>query len=121
LAAGAGAPAEPAGGGSVVDIAGDGLEPGVVVAVAGALDFAGAAGFDAPTGGVLTGTSASTGVALLAPPLMFTVFAALGGIAAAELLSVLHAQRLRAPIQRHIDDRVPLLDILIISVLQCVG
>jgi hypothetical protein len=92
---------------------------------------AGAAGVDVPLAGVLdgdAGTLASTGLAPLVPALaaalmfiVFTVVAALGGIALDELLSALHAQRLRAAIQRHNDDCVPLLDILIISVLQCVG
>lgn len=129
LAAGAGAPAAP---GFVIDIAGVGVVVGVVdgvVGVVGVFGLAGVVGFAALPAIALeaeVGPVASTGD--LAPPVpaialvfVFIAVAALGGIEPGELLSALHAQRLRAPIHIHVDECVQLLDFLIISVLQCLG
>jgi len=129
LAAGAGAPAAFIEPGFVIDIAGAGLVFGVVDGVVGMFGLAGVGKFAALPAIPLeegVGPVASTGA--LAPPapaialvFVFIEVAALGGIAPDELLSALHAQRLRAPMQIYTDERVQLLDFLIISVLQCLG
>lgn len=126
LAAGAGAPAAFGAAGIVgmvvIVIAG----VGVVAGAAGVLGFAGAAGFDAAVTGVVevdAGVLGSAGLAPLAPAaaLVFMTVAGRVAIALGELVSALHAQRLRAPIHRPMDESVLLLDSMFISVLQCVG
>jgi hypothetical protein len=128
LAAGAGAPAAFAGAGFVIDIAGVGLVAGVVDGVAGVLGLVGIEGLPAlPTGVVDDEVDPLASTGDLAPPapamavFVFIPVAARGGIEVEELLSALHAQRVRALIHIHADERARLLDFLIISVLQCEG
>jgi hypothetical protein len=143
LAAGAGAPAALPGNGIVgplgaVDVVGVvpvvpvvgvvGVVPvvgvvGVVGAapgVTGAPDVFGfpAAGFDAVVGVVpgVPGVAPTPGLAPLAPAAL--AVAGCPVVEPDEVLFALHAQRLRAPIHRHMDESVPLLVLVFIRVLQ---
>lgn len=131
LAAGiAGAPAAFPRGGVVVVVvmAGGVVAVGMLFAGApGVLGFAGV-GFVVVEIGVVAGDPAVvpiTGLAPLAPApaaaLVLVAVAARGDISLGELVSALHAQRLRAPIHKHMDEIVLLLDFMFISLLQCVG